>query len=210
VTLRVVAAVSLVLGVLALLGYLHLLGKGPGASAQMRHLRAMKDRARAPDSAAAYTLEDFAELPSGWSVKGYSAIERRGVTTEGCVQRVLRAMDGDLHLEIAFTPRAPGGPDTAYATGEITPGWRRGSSRWSYEGLLAAFRPNHGGATAWEEGPRRVRFTGWLLYDFQHDWRPSAWSLSYGAPRISGWEIHPVTRIELWDDSLRRYVDYPR
>jgi hypothetical protein len=80
--------------------------------------------------------------------------------------------------------------------------------RWSYEGLVAAFHPNHGGASPWDSGPRRVRLSGWLLYDFQYDTPPSPWSLQYQAPRVSGWEIHPVTRIELWDDAQQRWVDY--
>jgi hypothetical protein len=209
-TLRLLAALSLVLGVAALLGYLELLGKGPLAGPRMRHLRAMKSRVQAPREVVAWTLEDFAVLPHDWSLRGYSRLENRGVSLEGYVQHILRSMDGDFHLEVAPTPRGPGGPDTVYVTAEITPEWRRGSRRWTYDRLLAAFRPNHGGVTVWDEGPRRARITGWLLYDFQYDTRPTSWALRHGAPRISGWEIHPVTRIELWDESLRRFVDHPR
>jgi hypothetical protein len=54
-------------------------------------------------------------------------------------------------------------------TGEITPIWTRPPSGWRFESLLAALRPDRGGATAWDRGPRRARFTGWLLYDAPYD-----------------------------------------
>lgn len=59
---------------------------------------------------------------------------------------------------------------------------------------------------------RRARLTGWLLDDFWNDPDRFPWSIwPHGAARrLSGWEIHPVTRIELWDDSLRRYVELAR
>ncbi len=207
--LRLVAGLALLLGIAALAAYLLLVGRGPLASPAGRHLRAMKERRDAPTAVMPFTLADFHALPHDAPMAEVAALERRGVSLEGYVQRMLRASDGDTHLEIVVTPRAPGGPDTAYVTAEIAMPWRRGSRAWSYESLLAAFRPNHGGATAWEAGPRRVRVTGWLLYDFQHDVRPSQYSLIHGS-RVTGWEIHPVTRIELWDDSLHGFVDHPR
>ena len=208
--LRLAGALSLACGVVALLIYLHAMGHGPVAGEAARHMRAMKDRRAAPDSTRPITLDGVAALPHFAPLAEYAALERRGVAMEGYVQRLLRAGDDDYHLEIAPTLRAPGGKDTVYATAEITPGWRGRSPSWSYSGLLAAFRPNHGGESPWDEGPRRARVSGWLMYDYQYDAPPSEWSRQMAAPRISGWEIHPVTRIELWDDSLGRYVDYPR
>ena len=208
--LRFAAALSLALGAAALLIYLDVMGHGPLAGEAARHLRAMKDRRTVPDSATPATLDDIAALPHRAPPAEVAALERRGVAIEGYIQRLLRASDDDYHLEVVITPRRSGGPDTTYAAAEITPGVRGASPRWTYDGLLAAFRPNHGGRTAWDAGPRRTRVSGWLLYDFQYDALPSEWQKRMGAPRISGWEIHPVTRIELWDDSLGRYVDYPR
>ena len=208
--LRFAAVLSLLLGAAALAAYLHIMGHGPLAGAPARHMRALKDRRAAPASVSVFTLAEFAALPHRVSLAGYAPLERRGVTTEGYVQRFMRAVDDDYHLELAPTPRAPGGPDTVYATAEITPAFRRDSQRWGYEALVAAFRPTRGGATPWDAGPRRVRVSGWLLYDYPYDAPPSEWEKRMGSPRISGWEIHPVTHIELWDDSLRRYVDLPR
>ena len=208
--LRFAAALSLLLGAAALAAYLHIMGYGPLAGEAARHMRGLKDRRVAPASVSAFTLADFAALPHREALAGNTPLERRGVTMEGYVQRFMRAVDDDYHLELAPTARAPGGRDTVYATAEITPASRRGSQRWSYEALLAAFRPNRGGATAWNSGPRRVRVSGWLLYDFPYDAPPSDWTMRMASPRISGWEIHPVTRIELWDDAQQRYVDLPR
>lgn len=205
---RIAAGFALLLGIAALMGYLHVLGKGPLASLEMRHLREMKDRAEVPASVTPYTYADFAALPHRLSVAEYSALERRGVSLEGYVQHMLRAADGDIHLEIV--PR----PDSTrafqmYVTGEITPHFVLGSPRWGFERLAAELRPDRGLSAPWPEGPRRARFRGWLLFDFQHDDSLGQWT-NAPAPRMTGWEIHPVTGIELWDDSQGRFVEYPR
>ena len=206
--MRFAATVALLLGAAGLLGFLHLVGKGPFASFTARHLRAMKDRADPPTRPAAITLDGIRALPVDASVGEYSGFERRGVTIEGYVQRLVRAPDDDQHLELVLTPRAAGGPDTTYVTAEITPAFRRGSSRWSWDALVAAFRPNHGGVTPWDGGPRRVRLTGWLLYDYRLLDKLSRTRVPSG--RVSAWEVHPVTRIELWDDGRAQFVEYPR
>ena len=205
---RIAAGFALVLGIAALMGYLHILGKSPFSSLEMRHLREMKERTTSPASFTPFAFDDFAALPHRLSVAEYSAIERRGVSLEGHVQHMLRASDGDIHLEIV--PR----PDSArafqmYVTGEITPEFTQGSPRWRFEALAAELRPDRGTHTPWPEEPRRARFRGWLLFDFQYDDSLGLWT-DKPAPRMTGWEIHPITGIELWDDSLARFVEYPR
>jgi len=202
VILRVLAAASLVLGVVLLVGYLLALGEGPFASTAARHLRAMKNRAGAPPRFGALPIAGMAALARGGSYRSYGALEARGVAVEGWVERMIRATDGDFHLDL----RGPAGPGTPYAIAEITPAWRRGSRRWSYDALVAALRAD-GGVTAWEGGPRRVRLSGWLMYDFPHEgMRPRPGM----PPAVAAWEIHPVTKIEIWSDSLARFVEYPR
>ncbi len=207
--LRLIAALALALSLTAFGGYLQLVGKAPWSSPEMRHLRAMKDRATAPDSFAPVTIEDFLSLPHRLPLAQYAPLERRGVSLVGYVQNTLIAPDRDTHFEIAPAPRRPDAPDTCYVTGEVTPQWHQDSPSWAYEGLVARLRPNHGGQMAWDSGPRRVRVSGWLLYDFQFDVRQGPEALR-GNARVSGWEIHPVTRIELWSDSLQRFADLPR
>jgi hypothetical protein len=161
----------------------------------------MKDRTTAPAAYDDVTLAAFQALPRRRPLAEYAPLEARAVRMEGWVQRQLRAADGDIHLELAPGTRVPGGPDTLYVTAEVTPGWQRRFAGWDYAGLLAAFRPNAGDATTYEQGPRRVRLGGWLLYDFQHDPPDAGAAPAAGAVRASGWEIHPVTSIEVWDEA---------
>lgn len=209
-TLRIAATLTLALGVTALLGFLHLLGIGPFASAPQRHMRAMKDRATAPAAVEAVSLAYFESLPFRRPLAEYAAIERRGVVVEGYIKHMLRAPDDDTHLEVTATPPTPAVP-MAYVTAEITPQWHRGARRWSFESLRAAFRAaSWGGATVWPEPARRVRLTGWLLNDFDFDLRRPDLSREPGVLRVSGWELHPVTKIEIWDDARAAFVEVPR
>jgi hypothetical protein len=208
VTLRTLAALSLGLGATTMLAALALLGRGPGIPAELRNLRAGKERRTTPPVYAAWSPDSFRALPHGRPLRAYARFERRGVSLEGWVQRTMLASDGDFHLEIVATPRGPGGRDTAYVTGEITPRWRRPGG-WQTEALAAILRPNTGGATAWESGPVRVRVSGWLLYDFQYDMVPTSWSLANQAPRLTGWEIHPVTRLEIWNAARGEWEAVP-
>jgi hypothetical protein len=208
VILRLAALGTIVLGLVALLFFLQLVGKAPWSPPAMRHLRAMKDRTATPDRLAPFTVADFESLPHGRPVAEYAPLEQRGVSFECYVQHLLTAPDGDIHFELASSPRLPGGPDTAYVTAELTPQWGRGSDHWSYESLVATLRPNYGGVTAWDSGPRRARVSGWLLYDFQDD-PPVASRARRSGLLLTGWEIHPITRLEVWDeaDSAWREVE---
>lgn len=199
-TLRALAALTLSLGAVTLLAGLAVLGKGPGVPRELRHLRAGKGRTSAPARYEVWTTDSFVALPHGRPLGVYAPHEQRGVSLECRVQRTLLAGDGDLHLELVGTPREPGGRDTAYVTAEVTPQWRRPGG-WTTEGLVAVMRPNRGAITPFEGGPARVRISGWLLYDYQYDSRPTSWSLQNLSPRLTGWEIHPVTRIEYWDET---------
>jgi hypothetical protein len=208
VTLRILAGLSLLCGLPTLLAYVHRVGKGPFVSAPARHLRAMKDRTAAPSSFEPLAVADLASLPRRRPLEEYAHLERRGVGVEGYVWRMIRSTDGDIHLSLAPRPPAEGaGPREPSAIAEITPAWQRGSA-WTYERLAARFRPRFGTVTPWEGGPRRVRLSGWLLYDYPNEGvKPGDVRALPAAP---AWEIHPVTRIELWDDSSAAFVEYPR
>lgn len=201
-TLRIAALVALLLGVAGLYTYLDVLGEAPTSGAASRHLRAMKVRVATPDKVEPITVAGMAALPPDLPLAAYSAIERRAVRIEGYIQRMLRAQDNDIHLELLEQRRMPGDPNLSYVTAEITPGVALRNPGWSYEPLVAAFRPNSG-PTQWDAGTTRVRITGWLLYDYQNQRTPE-----WGRPRLTKWEIHPVTRIELWDDSLATFREY--
>jgi hypothetical protein len=210
VILRAVAALTLVLGIVALLGFQHAFGSGPTSAETVRHLRAMKDRTTQPTSVRPVAFAAFDSLPHGWSVAEYSALEARAVSLDGYVQRMTHSADGDIHLEIVPTEVAPGESLRAYVTAEVTAPWRRGSGAWSWESLAATFRPVRGGEAPYDRPTRRVRVSGWLLYDFQYDGIPSESARLYSNPRLTGWEIHPVTRIEAWDERTAAFVEVTR
>jgi hypothetical protein len=214
VILRALAALALVLGLALFFAYLGVVGKAPWSSAADRHLRAMKDRTTTPASYAALTYEEFGALPSGLPLAEYARLEARGAAVEGYVQQIKRIADGDYG--IGLVPGAPSAieTDTLPIVIELTPQWQRGSRNWRMDRLAPELRPHDWGRPPWPNGPRRVRISGWLLYDYPHDPHVghgnARGSGDLLARRYSGWEIHPVTRIELWDDSLGAFVEWPR
>lgn len=211
--LRVLAALALLAGTSMLLYYLWWIGESPFSPPEDRHLREMKERVTVPDRYRTFTFEDFAALPHARPLAEFAPLERQGVTLEGYVQNMHRSLDGDFHLAIIRRADPERWLNVSPVTGEITPESRRGSRRWTWEKLVARFRPfsQTGG---WPGGPRRARVSGWLLYDFQYDEPYMMTRIPLQPPsgvrRLTGWEIHPVTRIEFWDDSLRTFVEYPR
>jgi hypothetical protein len=207
---RSLGVIAFVSGAAALVAGLALLGRGIGLPERTQHLRSMKDRVEPPDSVRDVGMDFFAALPHGAEMPERASLERQGVRMAGWVQRILLSGDGDVHLELAEKPRLPSERDTVYVVAEITPPWRQQRRGWAYESLLVAFRPNRGGATAWDAGPRRVRLTGWLMYDHPYDKAISNWSLAFGKGRRTGWEIHPVTGIELWDDAAQGWREVTR
>ena len=200
-------ALRLVVAALALwAGAETLEGRGVLAPPVLRHLRAMKDRDTPPPTCEDLALEAFPALPVRRALAGYAPLERRGVRVEAYVRRIESSRDGDFHLKLVASPSA--GAGAHYVTAEITPRWRRGSPGWSLARLAGALRAGHGDAAPPAKGPRRARLSGWLLYDVWCDALP-AWVFDRGR-RVNGWEIHPVTRLEVWDDSLARFVGLPR
>lgn len=200
--LRIAAALAILVGTGTLLGYFELIGKPPWAGPEERHLRAMKERTMAPAVVETLTVGDFGRLPHPLPLAQYAAIERRGVVVDGYVPHLYLVEDRDLHMDLAPAP------DTSdYAITEFTPQWRNRSSAMSYDRLVAVLRPIYGGETAWDQAPRRVRITGWLLYDYAHERR--FFHHKHGNAISPAWEIHPVTGLEVWDDSLGTFVEYP-
>jgi hypothetical protein len=202
VTLRLAAAVALAIGVTTLAAYFHIMGVAPWSPPADQRLRAMKERAVTPPSATPLSLDSLARLPRRAPIATRASLEARGVTIEGYVQRMLRAVDGDIHLDVV--PRPPRVNEAfPYVVAELTPAFRR-AHRWTYDRLAANLRPPRGSETPWEDGPARVRLTGWLFYDEPHEVRPSR---PRYADALSAWEVHPVTRIEIWNDESRRYEE---
>ena len=213
--LRVVAGLSLLLGAGALTFYLWWVGQSPFSSAADRHLRQMKERTTVPSSYEPIRFADFNALPHARPLAEYAPLERRGVALEGYVQSMFLSLDGDYHLDVIEQADSTRWIVTPGVTAELTPQFQRGSKRWSFEALRARLKPFPRSGPSWPGGPSRVRISGWLLYDFQYDapyvsTRPRLVPGQNPPRRMTGWEIHPVTRIELWDAAAKTYVEYPR
>lgn len=226
---RLVASLSALAGIASFALFLYVLGEGPGQSLAVRHLREGKNRDASPTTVEAMTGREIYALPAHASLAEYSGHELRAVSLECRVSTLQHASDGDLHLEcLASDSLLPGEPAQRsvdalghplrhhFVTAEITPAWRgrpaaRGidSPGWSYEQLAAVFRPNHGAGPRWPGGPARVRLTGWLLYDEGGDLVEHLLHVPR-VPRPTDWEIHPVTKIERWDDRLASWVEVRR
>ena len=199
--LRIAAALALLLGFGGLGGYLTIMGKTPFASEEARHLRLMKDRSGTPASCQPMTLADFMALPHQAPLAEFSGYERRGVSIEGYMQRMLRAADGDIHFELV--EKIPTVYSEPYVTVEVATAGPAAKS-WTFSQMEWGLRPWRGaGMGTWNVPPRRVRVSGWLMDDFQHGLPPSG--IESANPRVSEWEIHPVTAIDLWNENESRW-----
>jgi hypothetical protein len=205
VSLRVAAGLALALGAGALLVFLALVGAGPLATPAARHLRAMKRRLAAPATVVPMDRARLAALPRTRPDAATARLEARGAVVEGWVQNMLLAADGDIHLELAGRPPSREGTSD-YVTAEITPAGRARHPGWRYAALAEALRPSRGSGP-WPDGPRRARLTGWLLYDHEFD-RPGHTPRPTGAgPRGTVWEVHPVTRVEVFDEARGTWTE---
>jgi hypothetical protein len=169
VILRIAAALSLALGVAVMLAYFSWIGESPISGPAERHLRGVKERTAAPPSVTPITFADLAALPHGRPLAEFATLEERGVSLEGYVKNIHLSSDGDYHMSLSEAPPPPMSRRSPVVTAELTPQWQRGSRWWRWEPLATALRPNSWRWPAWPGGPRRVRISGWLLYDFKND-----------------------------------------
>jgi len=157
---------------------------------QSYYLSYQRARVAIPTHYAPMTFADFLALPglpeeyrqSDWTTVREST--QRGVSLEGYIAELVPSKDGDLHVHLRETkqPRCfPDGSRRDQLVAEVTRAFQPPKTGWSYDALLDLC-----------ERQARVRFSGWLLHDFEHVQDVGDW-------RGSEWEIHPVTKIEVWD-----------
>ncbi len=166
---------------------------------QYVYLLRQKRRVRMPSSYTPLTWAAFLQLPelpkaygaADWrTVRAYS---RRGVSLEGYVAEILRMHDGDLHVNLRSTPPPhcfPKGQREEQIVTEVTPDFQPPTTGWSYAALRDLC-----------ERQSKVRVGGWLMHDFPHTGNHT-W-------RVTMWEIHPVTRLEVWDDDYHAWRSIP-
>jgi hypothetical protein len=177
---------------------------------QKRYLVAEKNRREVPTHYEPLTFGEFLTLPalpesygeSDWEL--VRAHTGRAVSLEGYIAEVRRAPDGwnygrpfwegDIHLHLREAPQCqcfPDGPRGGQIVTEVTPHFQNSTTGWDFE-------------TLWNLCQRqvRVRLSGWLLHDYQHLDAVGRW-------RASAWEIHPVTKIEVWDPAGQTWRPLP-
>ena len=204
--LRLAATASVLLGLAMITLYVMELGLAPWSPAPERHVRRMKNRVAMPAAYEPIRFEDMAVLPKRAQIARVTAMEGRAVSLEGYVQGFGRAADGDYHLDLAPWVDTTGHL-VPYLSAEITPQFQRGSETWTFERLAERFRPRIGSRTGWEEPPRKARVSGWLMYDAPYEGATPSHGMP---PHATFWEIHPVTRIEVWNDATGRYEEFAR
>ncbi len=171
---------------------------GSARNSDSRFLSSLKNRSVAPTPADIDPRVTLAALltPGGdrrrWDWHRAATVEGWVVSVtmggiEVCNCRARDARLRDTHIVLAPAPDAP---PAQHVIVEITPRWRVWAAGhgmdWSTVALRRAIYR------------RRVRVTGWLLFDREHLARSE--NTSPGNPddwRGTAWEVHPVTAIEV-------------
>lgn len=125
--------------------------------------------------------------------------EKTGIILQGYLRRVKqegkehcnceRTDLNDFHMWMIADPADP--PAKSMVV-EATPRWRGANPNWNL-GVLQRLVAQHA----------QIRITGWLLFDQEH---PSQLHATSTLPIIRGtlWEVHPVTRIEVFSNGVWR------
>jgi hypothetical protein len=178
--------------------------------AQGRYLIAEKNREEVPSHYESLTFTEFLALPpipahyteQDWTIVRQESL--RAVSLEGYIAEVRRIHDGpmygdwpwegDFHVHLRDRPQSqctPPGPRNNQIVTEVTPHFQPPRTGWSEAALRDLC-----------DRQVRVRISGWLLHDYEHADGVSRW-------RATPWEIHPVTRIEVWDLARRTWQVVP-
>lgn len=167
------------------------------------HVTTLKGRTAIPSSYAPVGLAWVAQLPTreirtAADLAAVADVENHAVALPGYVTRILPVPVrlGDrgttpwelyLHLRAAPPSACEYHDDPRNVVAVVTPPFQPPQTEWDFDVLAELCRV-----------PTRVRVSGWLLYDpFS---RPQV-----GRSRVSPWSIHPVTRLEVWDEKDRAW-----
>jgi len=173
-------------------------------------LRYQGARVAIPTHYTSLTFAEFFVLPefpkeyeqSDWTtVREYT---QRAVTLEGYIAELRRSpndvfallpwSEGDIHVHLRETPQprcSLDGNRKEQVVAAVTKAFQPPKTGWSYDALLGLC-----------ERQARARISGWLLHDFEH-------LREVGNLRGSAWEIHPVTKIEVWDRERHSWSPLP-
>jgi len=147
-----------------------------------------------PFEGSAITVEGFLYKVK---VESSSPGARRGGESTNCHAHL--ASDVDWHMPL--TANLEGGEDVAVIV-ETTPRVRKSHANWTTTRLKpwAAHVGNHANA---DYNEQKVRISGWLMLDPEHQ------GMINNGLRSTLWEIHPITKIEVWDNGSWVDLDSP-
>jgi hypothetical protein len=123
----------------------------------------------------------------GATIEGYVTDVKQGGHPETANCGNMTKKYTDTHITVSLNPD---NPNTQSIVVEVTPWWREQMAvkgqDWSTDALAKTLVH------------RRIRFTGWLLFDLDHIWQAIN-TAPYGAKdwRKTVWEIHPITSMQI-------------
>jgi hypothetical protein len=130
-------------------------------------------------------------------VESSSANAKSGGESTNCHARL--ANDVDWHMPL--TANAGEGEDMAIIV-ETTPRVRRQHSQWT-TARLKPWTSHIGNTPNANYNQEKVRISGWLMLDPEHQDM-----IDHGL-RSTLWEVHPITKIEVWDKGQWVDLDNP-
>ncbi|MCI0405919.1 MAG: SH3 domain-containing protein [candidate division Zixibacteria bacterium] len=108
----------------------------------------------------------------------------------------------DLHVELlAADTGDPKDQRYKVVVTEVTPWFSENHASWTAAdlGQYASYKGGYGNML---RAPTRVRVYGWLFFDNAH-----ADAHSIGNWRGTAWEVHPITRIEVWENGNWKTIE---
>jgi len=144
-----------------------------------------------PKSRENFTAEQLAPITrvEGAAVRtvGYVvAIKPQAGNSESCNCAWKGEEATDWHIALV---EHPGDGEATSIVVEPTPRIKKDHPNWTKKNL-----------TPWLDADQPVRISGWLLFDPQHRNHLKKY-------RSTLWEIHPITKIEVWDNDAETWVD---
>jgi len=144
-----------------------------------------------PKSRENFTAEQLAAVAKfeGAAVEtvGYVvAIKPQAGNKESCNCSWTGEQATDWHIALV---EHPGDGEASSVVVEPTPRIKKGHPGWTKKNLMP-----------WLNVDVPVRISGWLLFDPQHTNHLKKY-------RSTLWEIHPITKIEVWDTDTEKWVD---
>jgi hypothetical protein len=167
---------------------------GIAVTRERRDLHRLKNRTLLPqasdfdDRVTLSSMSQPGDDRTRWSASRAARIEGYVVSVAPARAELANCFCGrDTHIHIAARPNAPPNEHVVLETTPRIERWARNQGwNWSAETLRQQLVG------------RLVRFEGWLLFDSSH--AKESENIAPGAQfnwRITAWEIHPVTRIEI-------------